>query len=138
MSIDYSSARVKIKACQRKGCGMTVLEALDDYRAGILVRCDPIPLSPAAELEALKAGRLTYELVTIGNDQELVWRSATRIRWRTTSQRGRLKSWPVVATHVCGSGVPVAVVSDHRDRERLRHGQARSAPATPAHDKPPF
>ena len=43
-------------------CGADLLAGLDDDVAGLVARCDPYPLSPVGEVEALLAGRRTWHL----------------------------------------------------------------------------
>lgn len=71
-------------------CQQPVIRAHTD---GLLVTCDPQPLTPTNELTALLAGRLTYQLVPVAGHTELQWRHLLRIRANHPH--------PVIATHHC-------------------------------------
>lgn len=74
-----------VDTCRR--CGRPVLFGLAE---GLTVRADPVPLTAAAEDQALTAGRQTYTLTRTG----LVHRDESR------RADPRLSS-PVVADHLC-------------------------------------
>ena len=74
-----------------QACGLVLLGAINDY--GIDTWLDPYPVTVAAELAALMAGRRTYACV----ERELILRDAWRISHRNADVE------PAWVEHHCGS-----------------------------------
>lgn len=83
---------VRAENCQR--CRAPIVIALDDEIAALLVRLDPQPLGIAAELAAVTAGRMTYELVPWGIESHI-------LRHRIPEVIRASHGLPVFATHQC-------------------------------------
>jgi hypothetical protein len=81
----------------KHGCGQPVLAALDHWACAIPVTCDPWPLSPAGEVEALRDGRQTYQIRQ--------WGVRHRNAYRIADNPPR-PGVTVVAEHRCGEVVP--------------------------------
>lgn len=79
--------------CRR--CGSLILSG---YSEGVWVRVDTTPLTPEQELQALLAGRDTYDLHPLGLPRKpFLWhRTSFRIRGE--------RKWQVLAQHVCPPG----------------------------------
>lgn len=77
-------------------CGLLVLKGLDDDVAGLPVQADPLALSPAGEVVALRDGRTTYTL----EGSRLYSRDKHRMR------TFRHNDWAVHAAHRCNSPMP--------------------------------
>jgi hypothetical protein len=83
--------RVCLQECFR--CTQLILRALTD---GLDTRVDPTPIDLHTELQAINAGRLSYNIITTQQHLELAWRSPIQIRANKTA--------PVVTTHLCPDG----------------------------------
>jgi hypothetical protein len=84
----------------RHRCGRTVLVGLDANRCAMTATASVYPLSNFGEVEALRAGRWTYELSMGALDRRDRWTIAGRPASDTT----------VVASHDCDVPVPAAWV----------------------------
>lgn len=86
-------------ALLQHGCGAYVLTGLDDDTAGLVVTCDPYPLTPIGEVEALRDDRRTYYLLHRRIERRDIWNIP-----------GHLPSHDllVIASHRCGLPVPDA------------------------------
>ena len=82
----------------RKCRGLTVA-GIDDN--GLDAWCEPTPLSPAGEAQALLGGRATWDLYA---GTGLTYRTPSAIRYRPAGDDRR----PVLAEHVCGQPLPAA------------------------------
>lgn len=91
---DVPRARRTVRAENCQTCRAPILLAFDDEVAALLVRLDPRPLDVAAELAALAAGQLTYELVPWGM-------AAHVLRHRIPEVIRARHGLPVFATHQC-------------------------------------
>ena len=78
-------------------CGQITMVALDHWTAAMPVQLDPWPLSPAGEVEALRAGRRTYQIRHWG----VRHRNAYRIAGNPPGPRTT-----VLAEHRCGEVTP--------------------------------
>jgi len=81
----------------KHGCQEIVAAALDHWACALTVYLDPWPLSPAGEVEALRAGRRTYQMREWG----VRYRNAYRIAGNPP-RRGVT----VLAEHRCGEAIP--------------------------------
>ncbi|GHH67546.1 hypothetical protein GCM10017673_14700 [Streptosporangium violaceochromogenes] len=79
-----------LDTCPR--CGTPLLVG---YSEGLLIRATATPVDPHGELDALTAGRMTYDVQPLGLPRKpyLMHRHA----WRIQAAR----KWNVVATHKC-------------------------------------
>jgi len=80
-------------------CGELVIVALDKWICAISVTCDPWPLSPAGEVQALRAGRRTFQIRQWGVQHRTAYRIAGNPPSATVT---------VLAEHRCGENVPQA------------------------------
>lgn len=78
-------------------CGELIMAALDHWACAITVHLDPWPLSPVGEVEALRAGRRTYQMREWG----VRHRNAYRITGNPPGPRTT-----VLAEHRCGEPIP--------------------------------
>jgi len=93
---DGTAGNMKIKYANHR-CGQPIIAALDRWICAISVTCDPWPLSPAGEVQALRAGRRTYQVRQWGVQH----RTAYRIAGNPPGPRTT-----VLAEHTCGEVVP--------------------------------
>lgn len=89
------SIRAQLDRCPR--CDAAILRAFTAPPAAWEARTDPAPLDPLAEVRALAAGRMTYDLAEIAGHRELIYRDQHRITQRT---------WPVLPEHKCPGPIP--------------------------------
>ncbi len=90
-------------------CGAHVIVGLDADTAALVARCEPYPLSPIGEVEAMRDGRDTYRVMWGALDR--------RDRWNIPGQPpapGR----PVLAAHRCGDPLPAAWLAPPSPRPR--------------------
>ncbi|MFB4276058.1 hypothetical protein ACBJ59_12240 [Nonomuraea sp. MTCD27] len=87
------STPVSMTNCRR--CGALILSG---YSEGCWVRVDPAPLDLRQELDAILAGRMTYDVQPLGLPRKpFVWhRTVFRIRGE--------RKWKVVQEHRCPPG----------------------------------
>jgi hypothetical protein len=78
-------------------CGALVLTALDHWACAMTVICDPWPLSPAGEVQALRDDRQTYQIRQWG----VRYRNAYRIAGNPPRP-----GVTVLAEHRCGHPIP--------------------------------
>ena len=89
--------RARAVACDR-GCGQPVMRGFDEDFGGCVVECDPRPLTQAGEIEAIIAGRRTYELS--GIHYLTLW---SRNKWRIKARPVGTPRMEVLAQHKCNS-----------------------------------
>lgn len=77
-------------------CGGLVLVALDHWACALEVICDPYPLSPVGEVEALRDGRRTYQVRAWG----VRYRNGYRIREKPAG------TVTVLTDHICDRALP--------------------------------
>jgi hypothetical protein len=96
----------RAKVMRHPPCGIPCMAGFDSQRAALDAWCDLTELSAQGEVEALIAGRGTYELWGAKTPRPTL---EQRDRWRIGgAPAGSHLANPVLASHDCGSPVPAA------------------------------
>jgi hypothetical protein len=103
----------RYRHCQR-GCGLLLLAAINDF--GQDAWLDPYPVTVAAELQALMAGRTSYTVI----ERELVSRDAWRIRGRNADRE------PAWVEHRCG--IPPFEINYRHVKKAIRPDYSQPPP----------
>ncbi|MDN3356061.1 hypothetical protein [Actinomadura sp. DC4] len=98
-----SALHAVLAGCPR--CRCLVIRALDEAVCAFDVRLDPEPLAEIGELNALLAGRMSYDLIPIAGHHEI----AARDQWRI-----RNRKYPVLATHRCPGRIPATAAAQFK------------------------
>lgn len=89
-------------------CGEPVLTGLDDDHCAFTATCDPYRLTALGEVEALRDGRWTYQLVRRSLDR--------RDQWNIPGHPPTV-DLPVLAEHRCGQPIPADWIAPPAPRQ---------------------
>lgn len=97
--LDEHGLGFKARLRRHRPCRGLTVAGIDDN--GLSTWCEPTPLSPSGEAEALLSGRATWDLF---GGSGLTYRRAAAIAYRPAGDHRR----PVLAEHLCGQSLPAA------------------------------
>ena len=92
------SQKITPTTCTR--CSQIILTGIAE---ALTIRLDPNPLTPTTELDALLAGRLTWQM---NRQREAWWRSSGKI---AAHPAGNHRDYAVLADHRCNQPIPSTI-----------------------------
>jgi hypothetical protein len=119
---DGITRKARIRFCNK--CHAITIRGLDHNRCADTAIVDPAPLTVVSELEALLAGRSTYEL----NAAEGYYRIDVRWSWHIAGHPAGMTNGDVVAEHKCPGTAPSSTLPSRIPPLRVLTSKEPSCP----------